>query len=268
MRQRFHKHLLPIPFRTARAAEWASNWKRVRVLETPPEFCARVIADTYRDFFGDHWSNGPRVCNPSPPTPALALLAKNRVRRLPDSSIQALIRWSRGDIHLRLFDRVPLPLEVLQAQAQGCRCVSALTTEDEIRNFEIDGRDFLTFLIHDLEHAQHLTADPVAFTCQIKFAQWILRLWPEVRPCLYGQALAEFEYLASDMNSHIVHLLKTLKSWSQRHGIDLSHFPESLKEDWKSLNTAEEDRARVFKNWTAGNGLLDLGTRNSHQSGF
>lgn len=194
--------------------------------------------------FGENATNGKR--------PSSQGLFPDRYRSLPDAALITLEKWQRGEINLQLLSHVPTPLEVLQAQARGERCVSALVTFDEILNFEQDGRDFLSFLIHDLVHAQHFFVDPESSRLQIRFAC-------EMLPIVKSQAFensplkSEFEYLISDMNSHVIHLLKTLKSLCDRLGDPrLTAALEFQIPLWRELNSpseTSETHERLLRAW-------------------
>lgn len=256
-RNSFHKSFLSEDFRSTRASRWAAEWRplllgladgRLRA----PEVCARIVVDVHRELFGERWTNGLRAQSEAAhqETPALALLARHRVRALPETAAQALLRWASGEIHLETFLRLPDAFEVLKLQARGIRAVGLHLTEEEIRGFHQEGRDFYSFMIHDLIHAQLMTEDPLAYSHQVKFAGWLWRDWAHLTTGLSGEGLRELEYMAADMNSHIVHLLKTFKSWMERHRPELaelnswlvpfgsvdSEILEGFEKGWSQLN--------------------------------
>lgn len=229
--------------RTRFADSWALQLGRMQMLLEnqslhPAEFCAQMILMVWRDVFGNSFHNGKY------PTEVLPF----RLRFLSTVVNQGLGRWLAQEIQLELKFHVPDPLEVLRAQAQGKRIVSALITKEEILNFEEHGRDFTSFLIHDLVHAHHFFADePGEFERQVVFSGWmkeivengtwdcLLRLKPEMR--------TQFEYLISDMNTHTWHLIKTLKSLLDQASLPdlelqfLKVMGSEFQELWSKINS-------------------------------
>jgi hypothetical protein len=278
-KRRFRKNFLNRDFRLRHAEEWALLWRRDRSDYergnfSGAEFCARVLLRVYEDLFEGRWRNGLRENPsrvPSLESGALTELCRYRVKSLPEAAVQALLRWAAGEIELHIFDHVPSSMEVLKLQTQGVRCLSLMVKPEDIVDFSHEGRDFLSFLIHDLIHAQLMTAGAEEFRHQIKFARWLHSEWPSLSVGIEGEALHELEYMASDMNSHIVHLLKTFKSWVkrrkpgwtlQRQGMSGLFFEED--EDlrrflplWEKLNEpatfAEKEllHAELLKVWTS-----------------
>lgn len=229
---RFRKNWLSSPTRARFAQAWASEFTALRGQTSPALYCFSIIDRCWRDLFGARASNGRRSATPG--------LFTERYRSLPDAALIVLEKWQRNEISLQLLFHVPTSIEVLRAQARGERCVSALISREEILEFEEDGRDFLSFLIHDLVHAQHFFADPESSQRQIKFAREMLPL-VEAGVFLNTSLQAEFEYLISDMNSHVVHLLKTLKSLSDRLGSStLDRQLERQIPLWQELNSPNE----------------------------
>jgi hypothetical protein len=191
-----------------------------------------MILTVHQALFGRLWHNGRRpssiVDGEFPNGGALELIAAYKVRALPQTAADALIHWAQGRIHLQMFTGLPPPEEVLRLQCQGIRCVSVLKKSADIRDFSHEGRDFFSFMVHDLIHARLMTVDPENFRNQVKFARWLNSQWEDLQRNLAPAGRMELEYMASDMNSHIIHLLKTFKSWIARHRPDLLPAPPPL----------------------------------------
>jgi hypothetical protein len=119
-------------------------------------------------------------------------------------------------------------------------------------------RDPLSFVLHDLIHAQHFFKDPQMARVQTGFSRLmreIARL-PEVARLLRTDAIfeREFSYGATDMNSHGAHLLKYLKAVAvfaaHRNKLDPEAFchglfqgldtPATIQLSWRRLNTTDE----------------------------
>lgn len=165
------------------------------------------------------------------PKPFLEHFCSMSWRSIPLSVSQSLMAWQSGRYPLRLMTTVPSPEDVLEMQAQGCRCVSMLTEQEQIQNFVSKGRDVLGFIVHDLIHADHFFADAEKAHAQIHFSQKLLKIraLPEIQEMLVADSEfeSEFHYLMSDMNSVPLHLFKTLKAillghFKRREGIPLN----------------------------------------------
>ena len=207
----------------------------------PASLCAESLELVWRDVLGDLFHNGPSRVPPM----------RHRLKFLSDNVDQVLHRWSLSQIQLRLVNYKPSVLEVLQAQSKGERIVSFLISKQQILHFEEDRRDFISFLIHDLVHASHFfTLDEAEFTRQILFSRWMLDL--EKKGVLnqlkaFDSGLEpKIDYLVSDMNTHSLHLFKTLKSlvdqMNSKYHQDLlsDHLPVQLRALWPQVNTVQE----------------------------
>jgi hypothetical protein len=138
-----------------------------------------------------------------------------KIKSVPDS-----VFWSLNFIinNKQLFiitQQIPTPYELLSIQARGQR---VLTFDD---NFQIwpelnyGHRDVLSFWLHDLIHAAEFFQDRNKMRQQIFIYRWIellmnLNVFSEF--LLHCKNRIRFEYLISDMNSHPLHLLKTLRA--------------------------------------------------------
>lgn len=143
-------------------------------------------------------------------------------RSIPFSAVRALAEWALGHYPLKLMTDIPSPDEVLEMQTQGWRCVSMLIEECQIKNFVLEGRDVLGFLLHDLIHADHFFSDHDNALAQIHFSKKLrqVRHSDRVQEIIRNdpEFVDEFHYLMADMNTVPLHLLKSLKA------IFLAHF--------------------------------------------
>ncbi len=214
----------------------------------PAELCAQVIQTVWQDAFGPQFHNGNFVGN------FQARLLPQRLKFLSTHVNQVLDRWYHREISLVLTFTKPTPLQVLEFQSRGQRVVSLLLQQDEILDFEDHGRDFVSFLIHDLVHASHFfTKDSAEFQRQVVFSNWmkalILNGTGEKIISQSPRAQEQFEYLISDMNTHTWHLVKTLKSLlDQWQSPDLQLaviqiLPNELKALWPLVNSPYEAEA-------------------------
>ncbi len=227
------------------------------------ELCTRLVLVVYKSLFASRWQNGQRQTQVEfaggESFQALNTLGRYKIRSLPDAATEALLRWGKGEIELKMFHSLPAPTEVLELQSRGIRCVSVFLDASEMRAFRHEGRDFFSFLIHDLIHAQLMTRNSEDFEQQVKFAMWLKTNWTILTEGLSREANTELEYMASDMNSHIVHLTKTFKSWVERHKPELL-----LKSDWFNA-FSNEGSVKINEEFLVHWQKLNLKGEGSHQ---
>lgn len=242
----FHKSFLAEDFRRSHARDWSLQWDGLQ----GPELCAQMVLTVHKSLFGRLWHNGRRssseISGHEAPTSAIETLAQYKVRAFPETAAIGLSRWARGEVELQVFNGLPLPEEILGLQAQGIRCISVLTKPSDIETFQHEGRDFFSFMVHDLIHAQLMTADAESYRHQIKFALWLKAEWHDLIQGLNVEGRRQLEYMASDMNSHIIHLLKTFKSWVQRHRPELLERTRWLKAFAAADDSLEVDFQRYW----------------------
>lgn len=162
---------------------------------------------------GSHWqaplalqiSDGP-----------LALWSHTLFRGLPLSVNRSLLAWHHGLFPLHLCEHAPSTEEVLHWQTQSERCVTCVTDEQALSSYILGERDPLSFVLHDLIHADHFFQDPLMAQVQVGFSRLMFDLTsqPLIQSlrCEDPIFCREFDYGATDMNSHGAHLLKYLKA--------------------------------------------------------
>lgn len=121
---------------------------------------------------------------------------------------------------ITVLEYEPSPSELLQIQCEGRRIISF---KNDYRNWptQLFGkRDPLSFWLHDCIHAEHYFSQPEHFISQLGFYKFVAsahkaQCWPKSsdHPGFEG----DFSYLISDMNSHPLHLFKTLKAITDIH---------------------------------------------------
>lgn len=237
----FRKNWLPLEQRQLHAGVWAQlfcRWKTdfERGQLSGPEFCARVIDQVWRDLFPKNWCNGSRNTDPDQKDAALGEFLRRRYRGLPEAVPLSLQAWAESRYPLNLYFHSLSVDEVLKLQSQGRRCVSLMIQQSDIVSFRHEDRDFLSFLIHDLIHAHHLMKNNIDLKRQTLFAQWMwnfrrnLRLDQLLQP---PQWQDRFDYIAADMNSHLIHLLKTLKALDDE--VEDSLFTRKLRDSFDDI---------------------------------
>jgi hypothetical protein len=145
----------------------------------------------------------------------LDVLSRYDFREVRRRAVDALLAWLRGEWPLVLLERVPCAQDVLRMQAAGTRPVTVITELACMREPVMDRPNAFAFLLHDLEHAYQFFHEPVQHGAQRRFAQRLLEA------CDAGQFrahrrdavfAAKFDYLAADMNTHVVHSLHYLRA--------------------------------------------------------
>ncbi|HYE36398.1 hypothetical protein [Methylocaldum sp.] len=148
----------------------------------------------------------------------LELLLIDRVERyhflgvIPNVSV-ALSAWLRGEWPLLLIERIPTPEEVLLMQAAGRRPITVVADYPRLLRPVLKKPNGFAFFVHDLEHAFKFFHDWDLHEGQRKFFGLILQAVRQdlFDPYLGDEVFAEkFDYLISDMNTHVIHSLRFL----------------------------------------------------------
>ena len=134
-------------------------------------------------------------------------------KKVKGKAIDALYAYCNHQWNCQLFTRTLMPLEVLSLQASGIRPLSMIK---QLEFGEIGHKsDCFEFFVHDLEHAYMFFFDEDRFQQQCCFFKRILTsiaegVWDDLLEDDYFKE--KFEYLMSDMNSHIQHYYFYLKA--------------------------------------------------------
>lgn len=125
----------------------------------------------------------------------------------------ALLAWLRDAWPLTLCERIPAPLEVLHMQVAGSRPVTLIAGWPRMAQPVLAKADGFAFMVHDLEHAWKFFHDERLHSGQRCFFGLMLAA---VERGAFEPYRAEtrfsrqFDYLVSDMNTHVVHSLRYL----------------------------------------------------------
>jgi hypothetical protein len=131
---------------------------------------------------------------------------------IPNVSV-ALSAWLRGEWPLLLTERIPTPEEVLEMQVAGRRPITVVADYPRLLRPVLKKANGFAFFVHDLEHAFKFFHDRNIHVGQRKFFGLILEA---VRQGLFSPYLGDpvfrekFDYLISDMNTHLIHSLRFL----------------------------------------------------------
>ncbi len=116
---------------------------------------------------------------------------------------------------IQILDFLPTPMQVLEMQARGLRCVSLLRSANWFLHSFDHKRNIRDFVIHDLEHIWQMFEKPELQASQIEFSNRLFNLIHLGRFdfLLHDSIFSkEFNYIMSDMNTHPAHSYATLKS--------------------------------------------------------
>lgn len=145
----------------------------------------------------------------------LDVLDRYDFREVRRRAVDALLAWLRGEWTLALLEHVPCAQDVLRMQAVGTRPVTVITAPGRMHGPVMDKPNAFVFLLHDLEHAYQFFHDPAQHSAQSRFAQRLLQacdaplFWAQRGDTVFA---AKFDYLAADMNTHVVHSLQYLRA--------------------------------------------------------
>lgn len=214
-----------------RLVPWLALFEQHKI--SAAEFSAIYLLFYTTMWRGALWHNGHRIRDELTMTKSKVLLSDLKLHTQPENTEnmtvmeflfntqlrgvsvraqRALLQWHAGIYPMQLCFIPPSPSELLAIQARGERVVTLFVTLERMtrRNFS---RDPLTFLIHDLEHADEFFYDRESFLEQKMF---YAELHQKRHEGYFDVALQdakfkrEFDYVISDMNSHPAHLRATL----------------------------------------------------------
>lgn len=142
-------------------------------------------------------------------------LNRYRIKPLPESALRSLFKLGQKNFPLFIIDFEPTPFQLLQIQIDGQRII---TFKDDVEQWptKLYGeRDPLSFVLHDLIHADHFFKDKNQHQGQMGFYKLIQKIQTDSHLQLLlndEKFRGGFEYIISDMNAHPVHLFQTLKA--------------------------------------------------------
>jgi hypothetical protein len=212
-KQRFRKILLPLEELPLRASAWRDQlvpiqeaWRSGRL--TDAEAAAHYLLGSLQFWFPKTWAGVRQVpCDLG----VRDLVAQYSLKAVRLDARRALLRWLDGRVSLTLVDYIPEPREVLRAQVNGRRYVSALFKTSELGRLVHDGRDALSFILHDLGHAEKFFGGELETQAQIGCYRLFLRSLEAGQFTRLAEIDAEWNeklhYMIADLNSHPAHIL-------------------------------------------------------------
>lgn len=150
--------------------------------------------------------------NISPDSTFYDLLNLYRIKHLPILSQLTLRDWYHHPQRLVVFTHIPSPFEILELQAQGKRVLTLFQNEEDFLKIYEHRRNAYNFFVHDLEHAARFFNSNEILLPQKIFSQILLKSYVTIKNVSHDETYTKnLNYLISDMNTHIIHMLKYLK---------------------------------------------------------
>jgi hypothetical protein len=144
------------------------------------------------------------------------LFSHYNLKGIPLAVNRTILNWACGDWNIELLTHIPSPRELLRMQVKNTRCITLTTNHDEIDRLVLSSRDPLSFVLHDLHHADHFFNQDESLKGQLGFYSLVNKIYdqPLLKKSLKEdtQFKSEFEYVVSDMNAYVIHLFKCFKS--------------------------------------------------------
>lgn len=138
-----------------------------------------------------------------------------RIKPLPESALRSLFFLGQKNYPLLITASEPTPFELLEIQIKGHRVIT-FDDRPQLWPQKLYGeRDPLSFIIHDLIHADHFFKDTKQHQGQIGFYKFVDKIKNDdhlLKLFENDNFKKGFEYIISDMNAHPVHLFQTLKA--------------------------------------------------------
>lgn len=178
----------------------------------------------------------------------LLLFTHFNLKGMPKSVARAMANWYENKWNIVLSFKIPSSKTLLKEQAQNKRILTLIIDKEKITTLILGKRDPLSFAIHDLMHADQFFNNSISLKGQLGFYQFISEHFdhPSIKDLslAYPQFKVEFEYVVSDMNAYIIHLLKSFVSCFNRINADEklellfndSKIPNDLKDKILNIN--------------------------------
>ena len=146
----------------------------------------------------------------------LDLFINYNLKGIPLAVNRTMINWHQGLWSIALLTHIPGPRELLKMQVNNTRCVTMTIDPEEIDKLVLSSRDPLSFVLHDLHHADMFFNNKESLKGQLGFYTLVEKIYDEplLKQTLKSdrQFKTEFDYVVSDMNAYVIHLFKCFKS--------------------------------------------------------
>ncbi len=178
---------------------------------------------------------------------AIELFLYFNLKGIPLAVNRTMVNWAKGIWKIEVLTHIPSPRELLRMQVKNTRCITLTVKHEEIDQLVLSARDPLSFVLHDLHHADHFFNSEYALKGQLGFYSLVEKVYdqPLLKKSLKedSQFKSEFDYVVSDMNAYVIHLFKCFKSAFTRTDDKKSTplFPELL--EWWQMPCAAKAAA-------------------------
>lgn len=146
----------------------------------------------------------------------LDLFRYYNLKGIPLAVNRTMVNWGEGKWKIELLTHIPSPRELLRLQVKNTRCITLTTKHHEIDQLVLSARDPLSFVLHDLHHADQFFSSETSLKGQLGFYNLVDKIYdqPLLKQSLKedSQFKNEFHYVVSDMNAYVIHLFKCFKS--------------------------------------------------------
>lgn len=146
----------------------------------------------------------------------LDLYTNFNLKGIPEAVNRTMVNWIKAQWNIVVLTHIPSPRELLKLQTQNSRCITLTMNHDEIDRLVLAARDPLSFVLHDLHHADCFFNQKETQKGQLGFFSLVEKIYDQ--PLLKNtlkedkQFKSEFDYVVSDMNAYVIHLFKCFKS--------------------------------------------------------
>lgn len=166
---------------------------------------------------------------------AVELFQYFNLKGIPLAVNRTMVNWAQGTWKIEVLTHIPSPRELLRMQVKNTRCITLTVKHEEIDQLVLSSRDPLSFVLHDLHHADHFFNSEYSLKGQLGFYSLVDKVYdqPLLKKSLRedSQFKSEFDYVVSDMNAYVIHLFKCFKSAFTRtdEKLETKVFPELLE---------------------------------------
>ena len=179
---------------------------------------------------------------------ASGLFMNFNLKAIPESINRTMLQWISGNWNIEMLHHIPNSRELLRLQVKNTRCITVIIDPKKIDSLVLNTRDPLSFVLHDLMHADQFFSQKESLKGQLGFYKLINDIYEksELRYLLKNniEFKKEFEYIASDMNAYVIHLFKCLKSSVERTEQKEIFFDLILS--WWNMSDEEKKSSRML----------------------
>lgn len=187
------------------------NWLQKKSNDSAPDASSKILDLIPAEFQLNDWEK-----NKLKDLTLIELYKNYNLKGIPKAVNRTMLNWILGNWNIVLLSHIPSPRELLKLQTQNSRCITLTLGHDEIDRLVLSSRDPLSFVLHDLHHADCFFNQKETQKGQLGFYSLVEKIYdqPLLKSTLKEdkQFKSEFDYVVSDMNAYVIHLFKCFKS--------------------------------------------------------